>query len=160
MASAAMRAKVMVPSLVGSSRLIICRKSSTGVSFLLLLLAGAVRGGGRGAGEGGVVDPAGGLPVVLVAEQGEVVDAGSAGDVVAGQGLGAGLGVGVPGDVVRGRGAGVLPAGPHRQDGEIEWVEDQLDAPPGQGGIDLVAVPCMDTVAVLVTVRHSDQRNA
>src|SRR5712691_177563 len=130
MASAAVRAKVMVRSRGGSCRLIICRKSSTGVSFLLLLLlAGAVRGGGRGAGESGVVDPAGGLPVVLVAEQGEVVDAGSAGEVAAGQGLGAGLGVGVPGDVVRGRGAGVLPAGPHRQDGEIEWVEDQLDAP-------------------------------
>jgi hypothetical protein len=28
----------------------------------------------------------------------------------------------VPGDVVRGRGAGVLPAGPHRQHGEIERV--------------------------------------
>src|SRR6266702_2144950 len=100
MASAAVRAKVMVASLVRSSRLIICRKSSTGVSFLFLFLLG-------GAGEGGVVDLAGDLPVVLLAEQGEVVDAGGAGGVVAGQRLGAGLGVGVPGDVVRDRGPGV-----------------------------------------------------
>src|SRR5260370_16987837 len=89
MASAAVRAKVMVRSLVRSSMPMICRTSSTGVSFLLLL-------GGCGAGEGGVADPGGGLPVVLLAEQGEVADAGSAGKVVAGQGLGAGLGVAVP----------------------------------------------------------------
>src|SRR5262245_23753588 len=80
MASAAVRAKVMVASLVRSSRLIICRKSSTGVSFLFLFLLG-------GAGEGGVADPAGDLLVVLLAGQGEVADAGSAGGVVAGQGF-------------------------------------------------------------------------
>src|SRR5260370_39431592 len=133
MASAAVRAKVMVASLVRSSRLIICRKSSTGVSFLFLFLLG-------GAGEGGVVDPAGDLPVVLLAEQGEVVDDGGAGGVVAGQGLGAGLGGGVPGDVVRGRGPGVPPAGPHPQDRQVERNEGQLDAAPRQARVGLVAV--------------------
>src|SRR5260370_22921213 len=83
-----------------------CRKSSTGAfSFLFLLflflflLAGAAR---RGAGEGGVVDRPRGLPVVLLAEQGEGVDAGGAGDVIAPQRLRPAPGVSVPGDVMRG----------------------------------------------------------
>src|SRR5215472_9195198 len=107
-----------------------CRKSSTGVS--LPVPGGLAAAAGTGGAERGVADPAGDLPVVLVAEQGQVVDAGRAGGVIAGQRLGAGLGVRVPGDVVRGRGPGVLPARPHLQHGQVKWVEDQLDPPPGQ----------------------------
>jgi hypothetical protein len=44
--------------------------------------------------------------------------------------------------VVRGCRAGVLPAAPHRQHGEVERVEDQFHPPPGQRRVDLVAVPC------------------
>src|SRR5262249_56598460 len=59
-----------------------------------------------GAGEGGVVDPARDLAVVLLAEQREVVDAGGAGRVVTGKRLGPGLGVGVAGGGGRGPGGG------------------------------------------------------
>jgi hypothetical protein len=48
----------------------------------------------------------------------------------------------VAGDVVRGRGPGVFPADPDLQYGEVEWVEDQLDALPGQYRVDLVPVTC------------------
>src|ERR1700722_17889283 len=137
MASAAVRARVMVSSLVSWSRSMTCRKSSTAVSFAG---TGVATGLAVIAGEGGVVDPAGELLVVLVAEQGEVIDAGGAGGVIAGQGLGAGFGVGVPGDVMRGRGPGVLPVAPYLQHGQVERVEDQLCAPPGQARVDLVPV--------------------
>ena len=90
-ASAAVRARRTVSSLVAWSRSVTCRKSSTAVLLpcslpvLLLLvlflpLAGwrvAVTGGGGD--EGGVVDREFPLPVVLLADEGEVVDAGGAG---------------------------------------------------------------------------------
>ena len=78
---------------------------------------------------------------MLLADQGDVVDAGGAGGVVAAAGVfRAGLGVGVPGDVVRGRGPGVLSVAPDEQDGQVEWVEDELHAPAGQRRVDLVLV--------------------
>ena len=54
-----------------------------------------------------------------------------------------------------------LPPRPHRQHGQVERVEDQLHAPagpaPGRPGTGSRAGR---PVAVLETVRHSDQRNA
>ena len=44
--------------------------------------------------------------------------------------------------------------------GEVERVEDEFDPAADQGGVDLVVVAVQLTVAVLVTVRHSDHRNA
>jgi hypothetical protein len=61
---------------------------------VVLLFPVLVRAGGRhavpgvaGACERGVVDAVAGLPVVLLAEQGEVVDAGGAGRVIAAAGV-------------------------------------------------------------------------
>jgi hypothetical protein len=73
-------------------------------------------------------------------DQGEVVDAGRGG----GRGwlLGAGFGVGVPADDMRDGlpGGRALPA--DLDGGQVERVEDQLDLAAGQGGVDLVGVPC------------------
>src|SRR6516164_8622566 len=153
MASAAVRARRSVSSPVTWSRSMTCRKSSTAVLLacsppvLPLVLAG-LPGGGRvavaasGGHEGVVVDRAFSLPVVLLADEGDVVDAGGAGGVVAAAGVfRARLGVGVPGDVMRGGGPAILPVVPHEQDGQVEWVEDQLHAPSGQRRVNLVPVP-------------------
>ena len=86
-ASAAVRARVIVSSLVSWSRSMTCRKSSTAVA-LLLLLPGAV----AGLDQGGVADLGLQRLVVAVREDAQVVDAGrlgfGAGLAVAGTGLG------------------------------------------------------------------------
>src|SRR5437868_14870247 len=125
-----------------------CRKSSTAILLACSPLAPILLpGGGRitvaavGSGEGVVVDRLRSFPVVLLAEEGDVVDAGGAGGVVAAAGVfRAGPGVGVPGDVMRGRGPGVLAVAPDEQHGQVEWVEDELDAPAGERRVDLVLV--------------------
>ena len=54
------------------------------------------------------------------------------------RGLRAGLGVGVAGDLERQRDPRVGPGVADGQLPQVEGVEDQLDAAPGQAGIDLV----------------------
>jgi len=77
---------------------------------------------------------------VDLGEEAGVVDPGRSRQL--GWGLGSGLEVGVAPDPVRDRDAGRDAAQPDLDAGEVERVEDQLDAPPGQARIDLVAVPC------------------
>jgi len=52
------------------------------------------------------------------------------------------------------------PMEPNMDLGQVEGVEDNLDSAPDQGGVDLIGVAVQGTVAVLVTVRRSDRRNA
>jgi hypothetical protein len=50
------------------------------------------------------------------------------------------LGWGVTGDLERQRRARVGPVEADAQEGQVERVEDELDLPPGQPGVDLVTV--------------------
>jgi hypothetical protein len=70
-------------------------------------------------------------------DQGEVVDPG---DRCRGLLGGLGGGVHVPTDDVGDRGAEVASGVAHADVGEVERVEDELDASPDQGGVDLVGV--------------------
>ncbi len=72
-------------------------------------------------------------------DQGEVVDAGDRRGRL-GRDLRPGLGVGVAGDLERQRRARVGSVEADPQEGQVEWVEHELDLPPDQGGVDLVAV--------------------
>src|SRR5512135_3526705 len=107
-------------------------ESLTAASLFLLLMAAV----DEGAVADLVLQP--GVPVV--AEGGEVVDPGRGrlGALLAV--AGAGLGVAVPADGERDGGPGGLPAGPDLDAGQVERVEDQLDVPPGEPGVDLVGV--------------------
>ena len=144
MASAAVRARATVSSLVSSSKLIICRKSCTG----LLLPAGTagvvcavIAGLVRAVDEGGVVDlglQAGAMGLV---EDVQVADPGGLGLLALLLVAGAGLGVPVAADDERdslARGPALVPYVDACQAGRVE---DQLDDAPDQGRVDLVEVP-------------------
>jgi hypothetical protein len=125
MASAAVRARSMVSSLVSSSKLIIWRKSST---RLLLLAgagaAGAVRAGGaaivRVVDEGGVVDLRLQLGAVGGIEDPQVVDPGGLRLGALPAVAGAGLGVPVAADDERDGLARGLALVPHLDTGQVE----------------------------------------
>ena len=87
----------------------------------------------------GVVDLAGEFGGVGGIDQGEVVDAGRRPGRLR-RDLRPGLGVGVTGDLERQRRARVGPVEADAQEGQVERVEDELDLPPGQPGVDLVTV--------------------
>ena len=72
-----------------------------------------------------------------VADQGQVVDPGDRRGGLLG---GFGVGVHVPADDVRDRGAQVAAGVADGDVGQVERVEDELDAPADQGGVDLVGV--------------------
>ena len=72
--------------------------------------------------------------------------------------LGSGAGVDMSSDPVGDALAHQPPMEADMDLAQVEGVEDNLDSAPDQGCVDLVGV--WDTVAVLVTVRRSDHRNA
>src|SRR5690349_20178310 len=136
MASAATRAKVMVSSLVSSSKLIIWRKSSTAVFLLPAGGAGLV----RVVDEGGVVDLGLQAGAVRGIEDLQVVDPGGLGLLARLIVAGAGLGVPVPADGERDGLADGLALVPHVDVSQVERVEHELHGAPDQGRVDLVEV--------------------